>query len=162
MSGQRPSRKRRRPSRLARARARLRRLALRYPEAREEFPWGELVVKVRGRIFLFLGGSGDGLGLSLKLPSSATLALDLPFTSPTAYGLGKSGWVTARFEPDDDPPLAVLERWIEESYRAVAPKRLAALLQPRSGASTASKRGSPRRTSSAGSRGARAAVSRGR
>ena len=111
---------------LARARARLRRRALSYPEAREEFPWGECVIKVRGKIFLFLSGSGGGLSLSVKLPGSATLALDLPFTTPTAYGLGKSGWVTASFAPGDDPPLPVLEQWIDESYRAVAPKRLAA------------------------------------
>ena len=110
---------------LARARARLRRLALSYPEAREEFPWGECVIKVRGKIFLFLGRSGGGLSLSVKLPGSAMLALDLPFASPTGYGLGKSGWVTAEFASGDNPPLPVLEQWIDESYRAVAPKRLA-------------------------------------
>ena len=77
---------------------------------------------------------GGGLSLSVKLPGSATLALDLPFASPTGYGLGKSGWVTARFGPREKPPVAVLERWIDESYRAVAPKKLVARLARRGGA----------------------------
>jgi predicted DNA-binding protein (MmcQ/YjbR family) len=111
----------------------LRAHALSFPEAREDFPWGERVVKVRGKVFLFLGRPEEGaLSLSVKLPGSATLALDLPFASPTGYGLGKSGWVTARFGPRDRPPLPVLEQWIEESYRAVAPKRLVASMAPRS------------------------------
>jgi hypothetical protein len=73
-----------------------------------------------------MGRLDGGLGLSVKLPGSASLALALPFASPTAYGLGKSGWVTARFAPRERPPLALLKRWIDESYRAVAPKRLVA------------------------------------
>jgi predicted DNA-binding protein (MmcQ/YjbR family) len=107
----------------------LRAHALSYPEAHEEFPWGEPVVKVRGKVFVFFGRPEEGgLGLSVKLPGSATLALDLPFASPTAYGLGRSGWVTARFPPREGPPVELLKRWIDESYRAVAPKRLVAQL----------------------------------
>ena len=54
----------------------LRDFALRYPETHEDFPWGERVIKVKGKVFLFLGGaplpgpfplcgtdpSGDALG----------------------------------------------------------------------------------------------------
>jgi predicted DNA-binding protein (MmcQ/YjbR family) len=110
------------------AEAALRSRAAAYPEASEDIPWGERVVKVRGKVLLFLGRPDDGLALSVKLPGSATLALGLPFASPTGYGLGKSGWVTARFGPHEKPPLQLLQRWIDESYRAVAPKRLAASL----------------------------------
>ena len=67
---------------------------------------------------------GGSLGLSVKLPSSGEEALDLPFARPTGYGLGKSGWVTARFEPGDRPPFELLKDWITESYRAIAPKKL--------------------------------------
>jgi predicted DNA-binding protein (MmcQ/YjbR family) len=108
----------------------LRAHALRFPEAKEEFPWGEPVVKVRGKIFLFLGRPEGGLSLSVKLPGSAMLALDLPFATPTAYGLGKSGWVTARFGARQRPPLPLLKQWIDESYRTVAPRRLVAGLRP--------------------------------
>jgi len=111
------------------AEAALRKHALSYPEAHEDFPWGERVVKVKGKVFLFLGKHEEKLGLSVKLPSSASFALGLPFASPTAYGLGKSGWVTARFARREKPPLELLMKWIDESYRAVAPKRLAATLE---------------------------------
>ena len=74
-------------------------------------------------------GRGD-LSLSAKLPSSAGVALRLPFASPTEYGLGRSGWVTARFPRAGRLPLEVLRLWIDESYRAIAPKRLVAQLQP--------------------------------
>jgi predicted DNA-binding protein (MmcQ/YjbR family) len=112
----------------------LREYALSYPEAHEDFPWGERVVKVRGKVFVFMGKlETGGFGLSVKLPGSATLALGLPFAAPTAYGLGKSGWVTARFGAREKPPVELLERWIDESYRAVAPKRLVRTLDASSG-----------------------------
>ena len=106
----------------------LRAIALGYPDAVEEFPWGETAIKVRGRVFLFMRASHGKLGLSCKLPASHQAALLLPFTTPTGYGLGKSGWVSASFGPGEAPPLALLAAWIDESYRAVAPKKLAALL----------------------------------
>lgn len=117
------------PPRPGSAEAALRKHALSYPEAHEDFPWGERVVKVRKKVFLFLGRPEDGLSLSVKLPGSASLALGLPFASPTAYGLGKSGWVTARFGPRERPPLELLRRWIDESYRAVAPSKLVAAIE---------------------------------
>jgi len=106
----------------------LREIALALPEAYEDHPWGESAFKVRKKVFLFMHLDGDELSLSLKLPLSGEVALTLSFTSPTGYGLGKSGWVSARFAAEDGPPVAMLEAWIEESYRAVAPKKLAAQL----------------------------------
>ena len=52
----------------------------------------------------------------------------LPFTEPTGYGLGKSGWVSAKFPPAEKLPLDLLKAWIDESYRAQAPKKLVASL----------------------------------
>ena len=43
--------------------------ALAYPEAWEDHLWGETVIKVRAKIFLFLHEGEDGLRLSVKLPS---------------------------------------------------------------------------------------------
>jgi predicted DNA-binding protein (MmcQ/YjbR family) len=106
----------------------LREFALDFPEAYEEFPWGERVAKVKGKVFVFLGKGEGELGLSVKLPQSGMLALGLPFASPTGYGLGKAGWITARFGPREKPPLDLLRAWIDESYRAVAPKKLVAAL----------------------------------
>lgn len=108
--------------------ARLRDHALSFPEAYEEFPWGERAVKVKKKVFLFMRCEADRLSLSVKLPASGPLALALPFTEPTGYGLGKSGWVTASFAPGEQVPVDLLQEWIDESYRAVAPKKLAAQL----------------------------------
>jgi predicted DNA-binding protein (MmcQ/YjbR family) len=107
---------------------RLRAFALRYPETREDKPWGESAIKVRGKTFVFMRSDATTLGLSLKLSRSVEFALEYPFTKPTAYGLGKSGWVTATFESKTKPPLDILEAWIDESYRAIAPKKVVAVL----------------------------------
>ena len=52
------------------------------------------------------------------------MALGLPFCKPTGYNLGKSGWVSATFSRVDEVPIQVVVEWIDESYRAVAPKGL--------------------------------------
>jgi predicted DNA-binding protein (MmcQ/YjbR family) len=101
----------------------LRKYALSFPDTREDLPWGESAIKVKGKTFLFMRHDEDGLGLSVKLPQSAPFALDKRFAEPTGYGLGASGWVTASFGPKAKPPVDLLKGWIEESYRAVAPKK---------------------------------------
>lgn len=63
------------------------------------------------------------LSFSGKLPRSKETALNESFTEPTHYGLGRHGWVTANFTVDA-PNVSALKAWIEESYRAVAPKKL--------------------------------------
>jgi predicted DNA-binding protein (MmcQ/YjbR family) len=117
-------------TRLPRAGAVLRKAALGYPEAHEEMPWGHHAIKVRGKTFIFLAADAETFSLSVKLPSSAGVALGLPYVSPTEYGLGRSGWVTARFPRNKSLPSEVLRLWIDESYRAVAPKRLVLQLGP--------------------------------
>jgi predicted DNA-binding protein (MmcQ/YjbR family) len=112
--------------------AALREFALGLPEAYEEFPWGERVVKVNKKIFVFLGVEADadkGVNFNVKLPVSNADALNFPFTMPSRYNLGKSGWVSIRFPPDEDPPVDLFRGWIKESYRAVAPKKLIAQLK---------------------------------
>jgi predicted DNA-binding protein (MmcQ/YjbR family) len=109
----------------------LRRYALSLPGASEDFPWGERVAKVGGKVFAFLGkpgGAERGVSFSVKLPKSATRALDKPFCEPTGYGLGRNGWVTVKIAKDDAAPAELLRAWIEESYRAIAPPKLIAKL----------------------------------
>ena len=110
---------------LAAAEKALRAHAMAKPEATEHFPWGERAIKVKDKVFVFLSADADSLGLSTKLPQSHAVALLLPFAEPTGYGLGKAGWVSARFAPEDKVPVEVLCAWIDESYRAIAPKKLA-------------------------------------
>jgi predicted DNA-binding protein (MmcQ/YjbR family) len=107
----------------------LRDFALGLPGAHEDFPWGERVVKVNKKIFVFLGKSlepGEPLGFCVKLPESAEDALQLSYTQPAGYGMGKYGWVLVQLPAGESPPVDMFLRWIEESYRSIAPKKLLA------------------------------------
>ncbi|HML22921.1 MAG TPA: MmcQ/YjbR family DNA-binding protein [Aggregatilinea sp.] len=107
----------------------LRAFALDLPGAFEDFPWGERVIKVNKKIFVFLGakeGERTELYLGVKLPESAEDVLILPFAEPMGYNLGKSGWVEFHFPPGTIPPACFVQPWIVESYRAVAPKAMGA------------------------------------
>ncbi len=107
----------------------LRNRAVELPEAWEDHPWGETVVKVKRKIFVFLG-VGDGShppGVGVKLLPSHEEALGLPGAAPMGYGLGKAGWVSIRLD-GEPPPSDLLFDWAEESYRLVAPKALVAIL----------------------------------
>ena len=98
-----------------------------FPEVTEDRPWEHPVLKVKNKVFVFFGGN-DELSLTVKLPASRDFAETFDFAAPAGYGLGRSGWITCRFAPGDEPDLYLLKRWLEESYRAVAPKKLGALL----------------------------------
>ena len=45
-------------------------------------------------------------------------------TGRTADQMNLGGWVTAQFPEGKVPPIDVLKAWIDESYRAQAPKKL--------------------------------------
>jgi predicted DNA-binding protein (MmcQ/YjbR family) len=109
-------------------RAQIREFALSLPEAVEEHPWGEDVVKVGGKIFVFLGVPDSTRPLAtMKLVESHAHALSIEGAAPTGYGLGPSGWVNVPIRAMG-VGADLLCDWIEESYRIVAPKRLVAQL----------------------------------
>lgn len=104
--------------------SRLREAALAVPEATEGVacegtPLEKHTVKVRNKAFLFLGRA-DAM---LKLVESLDEAVRLAAEDPDHYKVGAHGWVTIRFDVDGDPPLERLLRWIDESRRAIGPKR---------------------------------------
>ena len=101
--------------------------ALSFPEAWVDYPWEFPVVKVRKKIFAFLEHRDAGCAsLTLKLPESGDAILLERWAEPMSHGLGRSGWVTMWFEQAGDVPLDLLFELIEESYAAVAPKKLVA------------------------------------
>ncbi|MCJ9429689.1 MmcQ/YjbR family DNA-binding protein [Kordiimonas marina] len=105
----------------------IRAYALSLPHAWEDFPWGEPVFKVGKKVFLFTGTDKAGrTGFTVKLPRSAEFALLHPFAEKAGYGLGRSGWVTCRFAAGERVPADMLCEWVAQSYRTVAPKKLAA------------------------------------
>jgi len=106
--------------------AELRAFGLTLPGAHGKAPWPEHDdLAVNDKTFAYLPAAGaERFTLSVKLPYTGEAVLDLPFAAPTAYGLGRSGWVSLSPADDEIPPLDELKEWIEQSYRAQAPKRL--------------------------------------
>jgi predicted DNA-binding protein (MmcQ/YjbR family) len=97
--------------------------ALSLPEAWADTPWGDSVVKVAKKIFVFLG-SPDDPRITVKLPDTRDHALSLPGASLPGYGLGTHGWVTIPLAGLTGADAEVLFDFVEESYRTVAPKKL--------------------------------------
>jgi predicted DNA-binding protein (MmcQ/YjbR family) len=114
---------------VAHVRAQVREFALSLPGAWEDFPWDESVAKVGRKVFVFFGSeqrAGPPM-MTVKLVESHGHALAIEGAERTGYGLGRAGWVTVPLEADG-VTLELLRDWVEESYRIVAPKRLAAEL----------------------------------
>jgi predicted DNA-binding protein (MmcQ/YjbR family) len=92
------------------------------PGAEETYPWGEaeLVVKVGGKAFAFLGSSS----VTLKLGPSAEATLEWRQRYPddvevSAY-IGRYGW--NRINLGGAVPEAELRELLDESYAAVVAK----------------------------------------
>jgi predicted DNA-binding protein (MmcQ/YjbR family) len=106
--------------------------ALALPEAWEDQPWaGDTVAKVGKKVFVFFGDDAPerSRSFTVKLRDSHDEASAMEWTSDPGYGLGRGGWLTVTAPAD--APMELLEGWIVESYRAVAPKRLVAELDAR-------------------------------
>lgn len=108
--------------------ARLRDICLALPEA-EEKPFGGHTApsfRVRDKLFLMTSEDGQtitfkaGLGIQQELVASAPDRFFVP-----AY-VGSKGWVGARLDVEQD--WDDLTELIHDSYRLIAPKRLAAQL----------------------------------
>ena len=103
----------------------LRAWGLMLPGAHRKSPWPEHDdLAVKDKTFAYLPARGRPFSLSCKLPYTGYEALQLAYAEPTAYGLGKSGWVSFNPSEDQIPDIDRLKAWIEESYRAQAPRRL--------------------------------------
>jgi predicted DNA-binding protein (MmcQ/YjbR family) len=110
----------------------LRAFGLAYPGAHSKAPWPEHDdLAVNDKTFAYLPVAGQPFSLSVKLPYTGEVVLDLPYARPTAYGLGKSGWVSFTPAEGEMPSLDQLRDWIDESYRAQAPKTLVKALDSR-------------------------------
>lgn len=111
---------------------RLEELALSFPGAWPDDPWGDRVVKVNKKIFLFVSGpEADRPVMTVKLPENREHALSYPDAFPTRYGLGKHGWVTIHVDAVPEEEHEVLFDFVDESYRAVATKTLIKQLDAR-------------------------------
>jgi predicted DNA-binding protein (MmcQ/YjbR family) len=109
----------------------LRRFALRYPEAQEGVSCSKSAFRAGDKAFLFVAMEDHPHTAMVKLRESQAEAATLASKEPGRYTVGAHGWVTVTFSDDEPPPLDVLERWIDESYRVVVNKRLVAMLPER-------------------------------
>jgi predicted DNA-binding protein (MmcQ/YjbR family) len=103
---------------------RIRELALSFPEAYEDHPWGDFpVFKVPpNKVFGWLGIEADAANLTVKLTAEEReVAHLLPFVSVARY-VGRYGWITAAVT-DEETLDAALE-WLRESYWLKAPAAL--------------------------------------
>lgn len=106
------------------AAARIAELALSFPEAYEDRPFGDFpVYKVPpNKLFALAPVDGGTLLLTLKVTSEEReVALALPFVSVARY-VGRYGWITVHVT--DEESLAAALEWLRESYWLKAPKRL--------------------------------------
>ncbi len=110
----------------------LRAWGMNLPGAHAKSPWpGHDDLAVKDKTFAYLSADGEPVSISFKLPYTGHEALQLPFAAPTGYGLGKSGWVTLTPQEQELPPMERLKEWVEESYRAQAPRKLVKELDAR-------------------------------
>lgn len=120
----------------------LRQFGLAYPGVARKSPWpGHDDLAVNDKTFAYLSSEGEPFSISVKLPYTGDEAMKLPFAKPTGYGLGKSGWVTLEPTPAQMPSLAQLKSWMDESYRAQAPKKLARQVTNKAASTTRSSGG---------------------
>ena len=108
---------------------RLRAICLALPEATEKIAWGEPTFRVRDKLFAQLDDHHHGAEhLGVWLPAGLGVQEMLVYSDPARYYIppyvGKRGWVGVRLDKKVDWPA--LKRLVEEAYRLVAPKRLAA------------------------------------
>ncbi|HEY7625703.1 MAG TPA: MmcQ/YjbR family DNA-binding protein [Ilumatobacteraceae bacterium] len=104
----------------------MRTIALGLPEATEEVTWGtDINFRVRKKIFAF---PGDGGSLTVKADREELPALlaDSRF-SPAPY-LARGGWV--RLDLSTSPDWSEIDELIKTSYCLIAPKKLAAQVEP--------------------------------
>jgi len=101
---------------------RVRELALSFPQAYEDAPWGFPVFKVADNRMFALLNRENPVEVTLKVGAEEReIAILLPFVRPASY-VGRYGWVTVTIA-DEDALHTALE-WVRESYYLKAPAKL--------------------------------------
>jgi len=104
-------------------------LALSFPEAYEDRPWGDFpVFKVgQNKVFGWVVSEGDAVHVTVKLTAEEReIAHLLPYVSVARY-VGRYGWITAAVT--DEESLAAALEWLRESYWLKCPAELKASVE---------------------------------
>lgn len=114
----------------------VRAICLGFPEATEKKAWGHPTFRVRDKIFASVGyyGSGPGIGAGIGVEvmtmkaaegeQEVLLAQGHPFFYPKY--VGPKGWIGVVL--DDGADFEEIAELVEDSYRLIAPRKLAACL----------------------------------
>jgi predicted DNA-binding protein (MmcQ/YjbR family) len=104
-------------------------LALSFPEAYEDRPWGDFpVYKVAdNKVFGWAVVEDGAVRVTVKLTAEEReIAHLLPYVSVARY-VGRYGWITA--EVTDEESLAAALEWLRESYWLKCPAKLKAAVE---------------------------------
>lgn len=108
----------------------VRRLSLALPDATEKEAWGDPTFRVREKIFAMVK-RGDGR-VSVWCKAAEGFQEMLIESDPELYFrppyVGHKGWVGLRLDRGPDPDA--IDAAIRQSYRLIAPKKLARLIEP--------------------------------
>jgi hypothetical protein len=114
--------------------ARLRRVCLALPEAHEVEAWGEPTFRVRNKLFAMYaapnnhhGGGRPAVWCKAAPGNQALMVRAEPERYFVPPYVGPSGWVGVWL--DRNPDWSEVKELMKDSYRLVAPKKLAALLE---------------------------------
>ena len=87
----------------------------------EDYPWNEVVFKVKGKVFTFTSGDRPVIGISAKpFPENREMFLQLPGVTVAQY-VGRFGWLSMKIE--DEAGLETAKDMIAESYAMIAKKK---------------------------------------
>jgi predicted DNA-binding protein (MmcQ/YjbR family) len=104
---------------------RLRRLALALPETTEVEAWEEHpTFRVRNKIFVITDYAADGITVKATPEDQEALVATHPRITVAAY-VGRYGWVSVDLK-GKGLDWALVEDLVMDSYRLIAPKKLAA------------------------------------
>lgn len=104
--------------------ARLRRICLALPEAHEVETWGEATFRVGEKMFAVAASDGSSFSCKATKEDQAELVAANPHISVAHY-VGRFGWVSVKLAAAD---WGEVEELVRDSYRLIAPKRLAKLV----------------------------------
>ncbi|MEM9587232.1 MAG: hypothetical protein AAGA03_08115 [Planctomycetota bacterium] len=106
----------------------IREFANQFPEVIETDSCVNRAFKAANKSFLFMGMKEDTYNLRIKLCESLPEVEALEADDPGAYSVGAHGWVHIVLPHTKAIPKKRRERWISESFRLLAPKRLVTTL----------------------------------
>ena len=99
----------------------LRAYCLAFEGAVEEFPWNDVLFKVKGKTFAFTSGDRQPIHVTAKpLPENRDMFLALPGVRVAEY-VGRFGWLALKVE--DKASLELAKDLIAESYTVISKKK---------------------------------------